>query len=71
MAVPTGSVFGLLGPDGAGKTTCLRLLAGLTRPTAGAATVAGREVATDVLAVRRSLRIPGAGPASLRLDDRA
>ena len=35
LAVPTGSVYGLVGPNGAGKTTLLGLLAGLRRPTAG------------------------------------
>jgi ABC-2 type transport system ATP-binding protein len=35
LAVPPGSVYGLVGPNGAGKTTLLALLAGLRRPTAG------------------------------------
>ncbi|HLT10262.1 MAG TPA: ABC transporter ATP-binding protein [Micromonosporaceae bacterium] len=35
LAVPAGSVFGLVGPNGAGKTTLLGVLAGLRRPTAG------------------------------------
>ena len=35
LAVPSGSVYGLVGPNGAGKTTLLGLLAGLRRPTAG------------------------------------
>jgi ABC-2 type transport system ATP-binding protein len=35
LAVPPGSVYGLVGPNGAGKTTLLGLLAGLRRPTAG------------------------------------
>jgi ABC-2 type transport system ATP-binding protein len=46
LQVPAGSVFGFLGPNGAGKTTTLRLLSGLSRPTAGSATVAGIDVTT-------------------------
>ncbi|HET9520470.1 MAG TPA: ABC transporter ATP-binding protein [Candidatus Limnocylindrales bacterium] len=41
LDVPEGSIYGFLGPNGAGKTTTLRILAGLTRPTRGAAAVAG------------------------------
>jgi ABC-2 type transport system ATP-binding protein len=41
LEVPTGSITGLLGPSGSGRTTVLRLLAGLARPTSGSAVVAG------------------------------
>ena len=41
IEVPQGSVFGFLGANGAGKTTALKILAGLTRPTSGSATIAG------------------------------
>jgi ABC-2 type transport system ATP-binding protein len=41
FAVPAGSVTGFLGPNGAGKSTTLRVLLGLTRPTAGRATFDG------------------------------
>ena len=41
LEVPAGSIYGFLGPNGAGKTTALKILAGLTRPTRGAASVAG------------------------------
>ena len=39
--VSAGEIFGLVGPDGAGKTTTLRMLAGIMPPDAGKATVAG------------------------------
>ena len=50
-----GKVFGLLGCNGAGKTTCLRVLAALLRPSAGAATVNGFDVVADAQKVRASI----------------
>ncbi|MGD2125785.1 MAG: ABC transporter ATP-binding protein [Desulfobacteraceae bacterium] len=47
FSVEEGEIFGLVGPDGSGKTTCLRILCGLMRPTAGKAFVLGRNVAAD------------------------
>lgn len=47
-----GRIFGLLGANGAGKTTCLRMLATLLAPTGGGALVAGHDVATEPEAVR-------------------
>ena len=44
LDVRTGEIFGLVGPDGAGKTTTLRMLAGILRPDAGSAFVAGCDV---------------------------
>jgi ABC-2 type transport system ATP-binding protein len=55
--VAAGSIFGLLGPNGAGKTTTLRILTTLARPTAGQARVAGFDVATDPLNVRRRIAV--------------
>ncbi len=47
LAVGEGEMFGLVGPDGAGKTTILRLLCGLLPPTSGRATVLGHDVFKD------------------------
>src|SRR5919197_1833988 len=55
LEVARGSVCGLLGPNGAGKTTAVRVLTTLTAPDAGTATVAGHDVRTDPVAVRRSI----------------
>ncbi len=46
LAIPRGELFGLVGPDGGGKTTTLRMLAGILRPTEGDAFVAGHSVRT-------------------------
>jgi drug efflux transport system ATP-binding protein len=45
--VGAGEIFGLVGPDGAGKTTTLRMLAGVMPPDAGGATIAGFDVVRD------------------------
>jgi ABC-2 type transport system ATP-binding protein len=44
LDVPAGSVLGMLGPNGSGKTTLIRMLLGLTRPTAGAAELLGHPI---------------------------
>lgn len=44
LAVPTGSVYGFLGPNGSGKTTTIRMLLGLVSPTAGEAELLGRRM---------------------------
>lgn len=55
LAVPAGRIYGLLGPDGAGKTTTLRLLCGALRADRGRAMVAGLDVAHDPEGVRRRI----------------
>jgi len=53
--VRAGEIFGLVGPDGAGKTTTLRMLAGIMPPDAGKATVAGFDVARNPEGAKHSL----------------
>ncbi len=55
LDVAEGEVVAFLGPNGAGKTTTLRILTTLLTPTAGTATVAGYDVATQAQEVRRSI----------------
>ena len=47
LAVPEGGVFGFLGPNGSGKTTTIRCLLGLVRPSAGRLALLGADVAPD------------------------
>jgi ABC-2 type transport system ATP-binding protein len=53
--VSAGEIFGLVGPDGAGKTTTLRMLAGILPPDAGTATVAGCDVVRNPESAKHSL----------------
>jgi sodium transport system ATP-binding protein len=55
LRVDAGEVYALLGANGAGKTTALRCLATLLRPTAGTARIDGRDVRAEPLEVRRRL----------------
>ena len=52
LNIYTGMLFGLIGPDGAGKTTTLRLLAGLLNITEGSATIAGFDLGTQSEAIK-------------------
>ena len=52
LSIARGELFGLVGPDGAGKTTVLRLLAGLLNVTAGAATVLGYDLQSQAESIK-------------------
>ncbi|MGW0589102.1 ATP-binding cassette domain-containing protein [Streptosporangium sp. NPDC002607] len=55
LTVPTGSLLALLGPNGSGKTTTVRILTTLLAADSGTATVGGHDVAREGVAVRRSI----------------
>src|ERR1700704_2905940 len=55
LSVHRGEVFCLFGPNGSGKTTFLRMLAGYISPSAGRITVAGHDVVRDGLAAKRKI----------------
>jgi ABC-2 type transport system ATP-binding protein len=67
LDVPTGSFCGLVGPNGSGKTTTLRMIAGLLRPDAGQVWVGGHDTWADTITVRGLL---GVVPDPLNLFDR-
>jgi gliding motility-associated transport system ATP-binding protein len=63
LDIRAGEVFGLLGPNGSGKTTFMRLLAGYHLPSAGRLMVAGNDIVRDSLAVRQRIGyVPEAAP---------
>jgi ABC-2 type transport system ATP-binding protein len=53
LEVERGEVFGFLGPNGDGKSTTMRLLVDLIRPTSGSASLLGLDTHADSLAIRR------------------
>jgi ABC-2 type transport system ATP-binding protein len=55
LDIAAGEVFGVVGPNGSGKTTTIRMLCGLMAPTAGNATVAGFDVRTEPEKIRQRI----------------
>jgi ABC-2 type transport system ATP-binding protein len=65
LTVGEGEVFGLLGPNGSGKTTCLKLLSTILLPSEGSATVFGHDIRRDARAVRRIVALVSGEERSL------
>ena len=63
FTVPEGEIFGLLGPNGGGKTTLFRILATLLRPTGGRALIMGHDVTREPGEVRRRIGVVFQSPA--------
>ena len=53
--VAPGEIFGFLGANGAGKTTAMRMLCGLSAPTSGEATIAGFDIYKQTEKIKRSI----------------
>lgn len=66
LEVAAGAICALLGPNGAGKSTTVKMMTGLLPPSSGQATVAGLDVATDALEIKRRI---GVLPEDLGLFD--
>lgn len=65
LHVPEGELFAYLGPNGSGKTTTIRILTGLSRPTAGDAYLHGFHIERDTLQAKRQV---GLVPQTMNLD---
>jgi ABC-2 type transport system ATP-binding protein len=64
FSVPQGQVLGFLGPNGAGKSTTMKMLTGFIEPTSGTATVGGKDIRTDSIAVRKQIGyLPESAPS--------
>jgi daunorubicin resistance ABC transporter ATP-binding subunit len=59
LEVPAGTVFSLLGPNGSGKTTTVRMLATLLKPDGGSARVNGHDITTESAKVRQTISLTG------------
>lgn len=55
LAVPKNSIFGFLGPNGAGKTTLMKLLLGLSKPTAGSGTIFGYNISSESVSIHERI----------------
>jgi ABC-2 type transport system ATP-binding protein len=55
LSIPKAQIYGFLGPNGSGKTTAIRMLCGLLKPTSGTATVLGIDVNSDAESIRRKV----------------
>ena len=66
LTVPQGAFLGLLGRNGAGKSTTLKMATGLIQPSAGAVKVLGVDMAADPVAIKRQI---GAMPEDMALLD--
>lgn len=55
ISIPRGAIYGFIGSNGSGKTTTIRMLCGLLRPTAGEAHILGYDVAADTAKVKQHI----------------
>jgi ABC-2 type transport system ATP-binding protein len=63
LAVPRGSICGFLGSNGAGKSTTIKLLLGLTQPSSGVGTIFGKNIVNDSLAIRERVGFLAQSPS--------